>query len=129
KGHRGISCFLVEAKAPGLRFVKAQVLSAPHPLGEIAFERCRVPASARLGPEGEGFKLGMATLDRLRATVGAAACGMAERALAETGVLANHPVEQLYRAIRALRIYEGTTEIQHLVIASQLLRSEGGRDA
>ncbi len=204
QGHRGISCFVVDAKAPGLRFVKPQILSSPHPLGEIAFERCRVPASARLGPEGSGFKVGMATLDRLRATVGAAACGMAERALDEalahakarkqfgkslaefqlvqeklarmavelaasrllvyraawekdrgadrvtvesamakafateaaqriiddavqilggTGVMASHPVEQLYRAVRALRIYEGTTEVQHLVIASHLIQS------
>src|SRR5437016_10365652 len=47
-----------------------------HPLGEIAFDDCRVPASSRLGAEGEGFKLGLTTLDRLRATVAAAACGM-----------------------------------------------------
>ena len=37
------------------------------------------------------------------------------------GVVAGHPVEQLYREIRALRIYEGTTEVQQLVIASQVL--------
>ena len=37
------------------------------------------------------------------------------------GVLADHPVDQLYRAVRALRIYEGTTEIQHLIIAGHLL--------
>ena len=34
KGSKGISCFLVPADAPGLRFVGPQVLSAPHPLGE-----------------------------------------------------------------------------------------------
>jgi len=38
------------------------------------------------------------------------------------GVLRGTPVERLYREIRALRIYEGTTEIQKLVIASQVLR-------
>ncbi len=38
------------------------------------------------------------------------------------GVLADHPVERLYREVRALRIYEGTTEIQKLVIARELLR-------
>jgi alkylation response protein AidB-like acyl-CoA dehydrogenase len=38
------------------------------------------------------------------------------------GVLVGHPVERLYRAVRALRIYEGTTEIQRLVIAGELLR-------
>ncbi|HSL81735.1 MAG TPA: acyl-CoA dehydrogenase family protein, partial [Thermoanaerobaculia bacterium] len=82
-GRRGLSCFLIPADAPGLRFAGAQVLSAPHPLGELRFEGCRVPASARLGEEGEGFTIGMATLDRLRPTVAAAACGMAARALAE----------------------------------------------
>jgi acyl-CoA dehydrogenase len=39
------------------------------------------------------------------------------------GVLAEHPVERLYRAVRALRIYEGTTEIQQLIIAGELLKS------
>jgi acyl-CoA dehydrogenase len=37
------------------------------------------------------------------------------------GVVADHPVERLYREIRALRIYEGTTEVQQLVIATQVL--------
>jgi alkylation response protein AidB-like acyl-CoA dehydrogenase len=37
------------------------------------------------------------------------------------GVVAGHPVEALYRDVRALRIYEGTTEVQQLVIAGQLL--------
>jgi acyl-CoA dehydrogenase len=200
-GNRGISCFLVPADTPGVDFVRPLVLSAPHPLGEIAFADARVPADHRLGAEGRGFVLGLKTLDRLRATVGAAACGMAARALAEAlahararrqfgkpiaefqlvqdkiarmatdltaarllvyraaweadggaervtleaamakafateaaqrivdeavqilggrGVLADHPVDRLYRAVRALRIYEGTTEIQHLVIAAHL---------
>src|SRR5439155_1290615 len=38
------------------------------------------------------------------------------------GVLADHPVDRLYRSVRALRIYEGTTEIQHLIIAGQLIK-------
>jgi len=203
RGNKGISCFVVPADAPGFRFVRPLVLSAPHPLGEIAFEECRIPAANRLGADGDGFKLGLATLDRLRPTVGAAACGMAQRALSEAlqhaaarrqfgrplaefqlvqeklarmatdltaarllvyraawekdkgaervtleaamakafateaaqrivddavqilggrGVLAEHPVDRLYRSVRALRIYEGTTEIQYLVIAGQLLK-------
>src|SRR5918995_708260 len=52
KGAKGISCFLVPGDAPGLRFMGSQVLSAPHPLGEIAFEECRVPADALLAAEG-----------------------------------------------------------------------------
>jgi acyl-CoA dehydrogenase len=38
------------------------------------------------------------------------------------GVVSGVPVERLYREIRALRIYEGTTEIQKLVIAGQVLK-------
>jgi len=204
KGAKGISCFLVPGDAPGLRFVGPQVMSAAHPLGEIAFESCRVPADSLLGTEGKGYGLGLATLDRLRPTVAAAACGMAARALTESlahvkqrkqfgrslaefqlvqqklarmatdltaarlltyraayekdtgqeritseaamaksfatemaqravddavqliggrGVLADHPVDRLYRAVRALRIYEGTTEIQQLIIAGEMLKS------
>jgi acyl-CoA dehydrogenase len=41
--------------------------------------------------------------------------------LGARGVVTHHPVEELYREIRALRIYEGTSEIQQLVIAGQLL--------
>ena len=40
------------------------------------------------------------------------------------GVLADHPVDRLYRSVRALRIYEGTTEIQKLIIARELLRDD-----
>jgi acyl-CoA dehydrogenase len=203
QGSKGISCFLVPANTFGLRLIRPQVLSAPHPLGEIALDNCRVPAEALLGEKGRGFGLGLAALDRLRPTVAAAACGMAARALAESlahvkrrrqfgkplaefqlvqqklarmatdlaaarlltyraayekdqgqeritseaamaksfatemaqrviddavqiiggrGVLAEHPVDRLYRAVRALRIYEGTTEIQQLIIAGELLK-------
>jgi acyl-CoA dehydrogenase len=38
------------------------------------------------------------------------------------GVVSDMPVEQLYREIRALRIYEGATEVQQLIIARELLR-------
>ena len=206
-GTRGISCFVVPADADGFEFAGAQVMSAPHPLGELRFEGCRVGADAMLGEEGGGFKTGMATLDRLRPTVAAAACGMAGRALWEAvlharereqfgrtlgsfqlvqeklaesateltagrlltyraawekdrgapritteaamakafateaaqrivdravqvlggrGVLADHPVDRLYRAVRALRIYEGTTEIQQLIIGGALVRGGDG---
>ena len=206
-GSRGISCFVVPADTPGLRFVRPLVMSAAHPLGEVAFESCRVDASRRVGPENGGFKLGMMALDRLRPTVAAAACGLAARALDEAlahamhrrqfgepiasfqltkqklarmatdlaaarmlvyraawekdngadritmeaamaksfateaaqriiddavqivggrGVLADHPVDRLYRSVRALRIYEGTTEIQHLIIAGVLIAAAEG---
>jgi alkylation response protein AidB-like acyl-CoA dehydrogenase len=43
------------------------------------------------------------------------------------GVVAGSPVERLYREVRALRIYEGTSEIQRLVIAGQLLAGAAGK--
>src|SRR6185503_10281731 len=55
-------------------------LIAPHPIGTVRFAGCRIPLAARLGEEGDGFKLAMATLDLFRTSVGAAAVGMAARA-------------------------------------------------
>ncbi len=201
EGRPELSAFVVPARTPGVELAEAQVLSEPHPLGRLAFD-CELPAAALLGEAGGGFALGMATLDRLRTSVAAAACGMAARALAEAtawardrqqfgrplarfqlvqaklatmatelagarlltyraawearrgggelqlrsamakyaateaaqrvvdqavqilggrGVLAQSPVDRLYRAVRALRIYEGTSEIQQLIIARHLL--------
>jgi acyl-CoA dehydrogenase len=205
-GRKGITCFVVEAGAEGLRYLGPQLMSEPHPLGEIVFDGCFVPEEQRLGDEGGGFKLGMKALDRLRPTVAAAACGMAARALEEAlaharvrrqfgvalaelplvqeklarmateleaawlltfraahaadrgaerftleaaqaklyateaaqrivddavqihgarGVLADGVVDRLYRSVRALRIYEGTSEVQHLLIARELVRGHG----
>ena len=47
----------------------------------------------------------------------------AVQVLGGTGVLRGNPVERLYRAVRSLRIYEGTSEIQKLIIAKDLLRA------
>jgi hypothetical protein len=41
------------------------------------------------------------------------------------GVVSGHPVEKLYREIRALRIYEGASEVQKIVIARQALSAHG----
>lgn len=45
------------------------------------------------------------------------------------GVVSGHPVERLYREIRALRIYEGATEVQKLIIARQLMTAAEAEDA
>jgi acyl-CoA dehydrogenase len=42
------------------------------------------------------------------------------------GVTSGEMVEKLYREIRALRIYEGATEVQRLIVARELLKGEGG---
>ena len=207
KGSRGISAFLVPAGTSGLEFAGAQPMAAAHPLGRLRFNGCRIPADGLLGEVDRGFQLGMTTLDRLRPTVGAAACGIAARALEEAvhraatrrqfgqalgdlqlvreklgrmatelqasrllvyhaawvkdrgadritveaamaksyateaaqrivdeavqimggaGVLLGNPVERLYRAVRALRIYEGATEVQRLIIGGALLKEGAG---
>lgn len=207
EGTRGLSAFVVDAEAPGLAVSARIPLMAPHPIGTLEFDGCRVPAAALLGQGGDGFRIAMATLDRLRATVGAAALGLARAALdaavaraldrrlfgttlaemqltqaaladaavaidasallvyraawtadvsearptRETsmaklfsteaaqgvidravqlfgglGVVRGVPVERLYREIRALRIYEGASEVQKLVIARHVLADRPG---
>ncbi|HPL80283.1 MAG TPA: acyl-CoA dehydrogenase family protein, partial [Burkholderiaceae bacterium] len=82
-GSRGISAFVVDASTPGLDASRAIHVMAPHPLATLVFDGCRVPAGALLGEVNGGFKLAMQTLDIFRASVAAAALGMARRALAE----------------------------------------------
>ncbi|MFQ5903530.1 MAG: acyl-CoA dehydrogenase family protein [Candidatus Binatia bacterium] len=202
---KGVSAFVVEADRPGFVFKEKTHLISPHPIGVVAFEECLIPESNLLGREGEGFKIALGTLDTLRCTVGAAAVGLAQRALEEAirysqsrrqfgqqlshfqgtqfklaemateleasrllvyraawmsdhgqrgftqsssmaklfateaaqrivdqalqihggmGVVVGTVVERLYRDIRALRIYEGTSEIQKLIIARGLLKMD-----
>src|SRR5205823_7016755 len=83
-GAKGLSAFVVDAAAPGLRVAQRIDVIAPHPLATLAFEGVQVPLANRLGQGGDGFKVAMATLDVFRATVGAAALGFARRALHET---------------------------------------------
>jgi acyl-CoA dehydrogenase len=80
---RGISAFVVDAQTPGFSIAKRIDVIAPHPLATISFTGCRIPAAQRLGPEGEGFKLAMRTLDIFRTSVAGAALGFAQRALDE----------------------------------------------
>jgi acyl-CoA dehydrogenase len=202
EGERTFGAFVVEADAPGVAVTQRIDTIAPHPLGTLAFEGCRVTADALIGSAAKGLRVALGTLDVFRSTVGAAALGFARRALAEAvayarrrevfgkpladfqltqakiadmalavdasallvyraawtrdrradrvtreaamaklyateaaqrviddalqlfgarGVVSGEPVERLYREIRALRIYEGTSEIQRLVIAGALL--------
>jgi acyl-CoA dehydrogenase len=206
-GARGLSAFVVDADAPGLRVAERIAVIAPHPLATIELDGVRVPADRRLGAPGEGFKVAMATLDVFRPTVGAAALGLARRALDEAlgrvarrrlfgaamaelplvqqklaemalgvdasallvyraawakdagaaritreaamaklhatetaqrvidaavqlfgghGVTVGRAPERLYREVRALRIYEGASEVQQLIIARAALAAHGG---
>ncbi|MFL5577892.1 MAG: acyl-CoA dehydrogenase family protein [Gemmatimonadaceae bacterium] len=201
-GERGFAAFVVDAANPGLRVTRRIDVTAPHPLGTVVFDGCRVGADALVGEAGRGLRVALGTLDVFRSTVAAAALGFARRALDEAvshargrrafgqplaafqltqariaematavdasallvyraawtrdtgaervtreaamaklfateaaqrvvddavqlfggrGVAVGETVERLYREVRALRIYEGTSEIQKLVIAGQLL--------
>jgi alkylation response protein AidB-like acyl-CoA dehydrogenase len=82
----GITCFLVE-KDWGLKFPKHEDKMGlrASPTGEVVFEDVRVPASHRIGEEGEGFKIAMHTLDRSRPTIGAQAVGIAQASIDYAG--------------------------------------------
>ncbi|MDQ2857004.1 MAG: acyl-CoA dehydrogenase, partial [Acidobacteriota bacterium] len=82
-GRPELSAFVVSSKIPGFSVVERTALMAPHPIGEIKLSGCRVQAEDMVGAEGDGFRLAMQTMDVFRSSVGAAACGMARRALDE----------------------------------------------
>src|SRR3989344_5589043 len=196
-------CVFAKTNPRGLDASRHIHVMAPHPLATLQFTNCNVPATALLGDENGGFKLAMRTLDIFRASVAAAALGMARRALAEAvhharqrrmfgqtladfqltqakigemaalvdsaalltyraaslrdtrqarvtaeaapakitptenaqrvidmalqlhggrGVELGSKVESLYRDIRSLRIYEGATEVQQLIIGKAVLQ-------
>ncbi|MFN2576726.1 MAG: acyl-CoA dehydrogenase family protein [Pyrinomonadaceae bacterium] len=202
-GRAEISAFIVSARMPGFSVAQRTEMIAPHPIGELEFRNCKVPAEDMVGNQGDGLRLSLQTLDMFRPSVGAAACGLARRAFDESllhakgrqqfgkplaghqlvqekladmateldaarllvyraaylkdagvaastreasqaklfateaagritdqavqihggsGLLRGGVVERLYRDARALRIYEGTSEIQKLIIANQLLK-------
>ena len=201
EGSRGLSAFIVPADA--VQVVGRIDAIAPHPLARLKYDKVRIPADAIVGEPGEGFRVGMETLNLFRVTVGAAALGLARRALEEaisfasdrrlgSGTLADNAVtqakladmalaidasallvyraawqqdiggtdhrraaamaklhatesaqqvidaavqmhgglgvtkgakvEELYREVRALRIYEGASEVQRQIIARDLLK-------
>jgi alkylation response protein AidB-like acyl-CoA dehydrogenase len=81
-GGRGISCFLVE-KDWGIIIAKHEEKLGMRgsPTGEVVLDGVRVPASHRIGAEGQGFTVAMHTLDRSRPTIGAQAVGIAQGAI------------------------------------------------
>jgi alkylation response protein AidB-like acyl-CoA dehydrogenase len=85
-GGRGISCFLVE-KEWGIEFPEHEDKMGlrASPTGEVVLRDVRVPATHRIGEEGEGFKIAMHTLNRSRPTIGAQAVGIAQGAIDYAG--------------------------------------------
>ena len=82
-GARGISAFIVDAPQAGLDSSAHIHVMAPHPLATLRFAECQLGPDALVGTVNGGFKLAMQTLDIFRASVAAAALGMARRAFAE----------------------------------------------
>jgi alkylation response protein AidB-like acyl-CoA dehydrogenase len=78
-GARGVSAFVVDLPNPGFRIArelpKMGVLGVP--VVEIALQDCRVPASALLGAENDGFRLVMRHLNVVRPLVAARGVGLA----------------------------------------------------
>lgn len=81
--HRGISSYIVEKGTPGFSFGKKE-----NKLGirssltmELVFSNCRIPAGNQLGPDGQGFKIAMKTLDGGRVGIAAQALGIAQGAV------------------------------------------------
>src|SRR3989441_8821137 len=83
-GRAEISAFIVSARMPGFSIAERTEMLAPHPIGELEFKGCKVPAEDMIGAQGDGLRLSLQTLDMFRASGGAAACGMAGRALHES---------------------------------------------
>jgi alkylation response protein AidB-like acyl-CoA dehydrogenase len=81
-GHGGISCFMVEADAPGFEVgrIEPKMGIKGSTTGELFFNDCRVPATSLVGQEGEGFKIAMRILDRSRPGIAAQALGIAQGA-------------------------------------------------
>ena len=82
KKHRGISAFVVEKGTPGFSVGREENklgIRAASTCG-LVFEDCRVPVTNRLGEEGEGFKVAMASLDAGRVGIAAQAVGIAQGA-------------------------------------------------
>lgn len=117
---RGISAFLVPADAQGVELVRI-ALSGHHPLGRIVLSSCRLPESALIGKEGQGMALALGTLGTYRASVGAAANGMAWRAIEET-IAHVQRREQFGKKLAELQLVQAAiAEMSTELCASRLL--------
>jgi alkylation response protein AidB-like acyl-CoA dehydrogenase len=81
-GKKGISCFLVPTATPGYTVARIEQKMGQHAsdTAQIVFDNCRVPASALLGKEGEGYKIALSNLEAGRIGIAAQSVGMARAA-------------------------------------------------
>ena len=81
KGAEGISLFLVDAKAPGIRTELLKTMDQTRKLCEVVFENVAVGADRVLGAPGDGWKLLQRVVDRGKVGLCAEMCGGADRVL------------------------------------------------
>jgi len=83
KRAKGVTAFLVEKGTPGFEVGKKEKKMGirASPTVALHFADCAIPATQRLGEEGQGFPIAMATLDVTRPATGAMAVGIAQAAL------------------------------------------------
>ena len=107
EGARGITCFLVPTDAEGFeaRPIKGKLGLRAQDTGELFLERVRVPDSARLGEEGDGFKVAMSALDNGRISLAAGAVGVAQGCLDASVAYAKERV-QFGRAIAQFQLVQ-----------------------
>ena len=81
-GKKGISCFLIPCNTPGFIVGRTEDKMGQHASDtvQIILENCRVPASALLGKEGEGYKIALSNLEAGRIGIAAQSIGMARAA-------------------------------------------------
>ncbi len=135
-GGRGLSFFVVEKGTPGFTIGKVE-----HKLGirasntaELVFQDCRVPAANRLGEEGQGFKIGLATLDGGRIGIAAQAVGIGRAAL-EKAIAYSKEREQFGKPICTFQavqwmLADSATELDAarlLYLRAAQLKEKGGR--
>ena len=82
-GSRGITCFLVPGDTPGLAAAppERKMGLSGSPTTQVMFDGARIPATRRIGAEGEGFPIALAALDGGRLGIAACAVGLAQAAL------------------------------------------------
>jgi acyl-CoA dehydrogenase len=82
-GRRGLSCFVVEGRPPGLSIAKKEDKMGLRASNTVMlhFDGVRVPEANRIGGEGEGFAVAMGTLDHTRPVTAVFAVGVARSAL------------------------------------------------
>ena len=84
--HRGITCFVVDADRPGVKVGRKEDKMGQRcsNTSDVIFDEVRVPKSALVGAEGEGFKIAMKTFDRSRPWIAGGALGIIRRSLEES---------------------------------------------